>query len=145
MRPTISWTWLVKRWSAPTTSLPLTQTTWDHNVNCRYKKQEKKYEMILWIKELTFRHVCSSWHSDLHKHNFLPPFRILFQEHLECQKFLRNSFYHVESIHTQHHLIRKKAGNVRRDRNTYEIINDGKKANTDTYYALGEEVDDLKH
>lgn len=56
MRPTISWTWLVKRWSAPRTSLPLTQTTFDHNASRRHKLKRKK----MYSTKLRNLHSCTS-------------------------------------------------------------------------------------
>ena len=64
--------------------------------------------------EHTFVNICSSRHSNLHKHHFLPPLRILFQKHFKGEQLLRNPFNHVKPINAQHHLIQDNAKNMRK-------------------------------
>jgi hypothetical protein len=66
--------------------------------------------------------ICSSWHSNLHKHHFLPPFRILFQKHLKGEQLLRNPFDHVKPINAQHHLIQDNTDNMRKGGKTNPLF-----------------------
>lgn len=92
------------------------------NLACKFlicRHQKEKQEEYQYAKETTkspmsnttklpqdhtFRNIGSCWHSNLKQYHFITPVWVFLQKFLKSQYLLRDSFYHVETVHTQHYL-----------------------------------------